>query len=149
MYQKILHFKIPHRSTIDITDAVSDVVQLSNVRVGLCHLFVRHTSASLIINENDDPDVRMDLERFMSQLVPDGHALYRHVTEGEDDMSGHIRTMLTHTELSIPIGHHKLLLGQWQGIYLWEHRRKGYTRSVVVTVTGEAGKKKTAAVHTE
>ena len=101
---------------------------------GLCHLFIRHTSASLVITENADPTVHLDLENFMSRLVVDGDPLYRHTAEGPDDMSAHIRSVLTKSELNIPVQAGQLMLGIWQGIYLWEHRSHAKKRSVVCTL---------------
>ena len=101
---------------------------------GLCHLFIRHTSASLVITENADPTVHSDLESFMSRLVVDGDPLYRHTAEGPDDMSAHIRSVLTKSELNIPVQAGRLMLGVWQGIYLWEHRSHAKQRSVVCTL---------------
>jgi len=122
----------------DITRAVAAVVGRSGVDIGLVTVFVRHTSASLIINENADPDVCRDLEAFLQRLVPEGDPLYRHVDEGPDDMPAHVKAALTATSLSIPMADGRMLLGTWQGIYLWEHRRRGTGRRVVVHVSGEA-----------
>jgi secondary thiamine-phosphate synthase enzyme len=106
------------------------------VQCGLAHVFVQHTSCSLTITENADPDVRRDLETVMARLAPDGDPAYRHDTEGPDDMAAHARSTLTDTGLMIPVGAGRLLLGTWQGVYLWEHRTAGHRRSVVVTVLG-------------
>ena len=103
---------------------------------GLCQVFVRHTSASLIICENADPEVRADLERFLAGLVRDGDPLFRHSLEGPDDMPAHVRTILTQTALSVPVHDGQLLLGTWQGIYLYEHRLHGHQRELVVTLVG-------------
>jgi secondary thiamine-phosphate synthase enzyme len=107
----------------------------SGVQVGLCTVFVRHTSASLIIQENADPDVLRDLETFFAQLVPE-NAHYRHDAEGSDDMPAHIRSALTRSAETIPIAQGRLTLGTWQGIYLWEHRQRGHSREVVVHIMG-------------
>ncbi|WP_260851631.1 secondary thiamine-phosphate synthase enzyme YjbQ [Denitromonas ohlonensis] len=112
------------------------VLRDSGVTTGLCHVFVQHTSCSLTITENADPDVRRDLETVMSRLAPDGDPAYRHDLEGPDDMAAHVRAVLTDTSLTVPVGDARLRLGTWQGIYLWEHRMQGATRSVVVTVMG-------------
>jgi secondary thiamine-phosphate synthase enzyme len=112
------------------------VVNNSGIKIGICHLFLRHTSASLIIQENADPDVLRDLENFLSKLVPEGN-YYIHDAEGADDMPAHIRTVLTNTSEEIPISQGRLLLGTWQGIYLWEHRRHRQTRELVVHITGD------------
>jgi secondary thiamine-phosphate synthase enzyme len=125
------------RSCYLLTDKVQQHVRQSRIRSGLCHLFLRHTSASLILCENADPDVRTDLERFMSRLVPDGDALFAHTLEGPDDMPAHIRNILTHADLTLPVTDGRCDLGTWQGIYLWEHRARGHRRRVTVTVYGE------------
>lgn len=124
------------RSTVDITEHVARAVERSGVRTGLATVFVHHTSASLFVNENADPDVRRDLEAFLSRLVPDGDPLYTHTAEGPDDMSAHVRTLLTSTSLGIPVHEGRLDLGTWQGIYLWEHRHRSHRRRVSVTVVG-------------
>ena len=121
----------------EITREIERVVQQSGLHTGMCHIFVRHTSASLLIQENADPEVRRDLERFFSRLSPDGDPLFQHTSEGEDDMPAHLRTVLTTVNLSIPIQHRRLALGTWQGIYLCEHRNHGGSRRIVVTVQGE------------
>ncbi|MGB6976453.1 MAG: secondary thiamine-phosphate synthase enzyme YjbQ [Gammaproteobacteria bacterium] len=133
-HQEILAIQTKDRSILDITAAVVRVVERASYPMGLCNLFIRHTSASLIVCENADVQVRRDLEAFMSRLVPDGDPLFRHTAEGKDDMPAHVRTILTQTSLVIPIQDYHLALGTWQGIYLWEHRRMAYCREVVVTV---------------
>jgi secondary thiamine-phosphate synthase enzyme len=134
IHQEILTISTQGRSTLDITSAVMNVVEHANYSTGLCNLFIQHTSASLIICENADVQVRRDLEAFMSRLVLDGDPLFRHTAEGEDDMPAHIRTILTQTSLMIPVEDYNLALGTWQGIYLWEHRCMAYRRKVMVTV---------------
>lgn len=124
------------RSMVDITRAVAEAVARAQVTVGLATVFVHHTSASLLINENADPDVRGDLERFMARLVPDGDRLFRHTAEGPDDMPAHVRSVLTATSLSIPVADGRLDLGTWQGVYLWEHRTAPHRRRISVTVVG-------------
>jgi secondary thiamine-phosphate synthase enzyme len=119
---------------VSFTDAVVDVVSRAGLTEGLCTLFVQHTSASLLIQEDADPTAREDLERWLNRLVPEGDALYRHTQEGPDDMPAHIKAALTATSLSIPIVDGRLALGTWQGIYLWEHRRRSSARTVVVHV---------------
>jgi secondary thiamine-phosphate synthase enzyme len=119
------------RGLHEITPQVRTEVARAGLREGLCTLFVRHTSASLLIQENADPSAKSDLERWLDRLVPDGDPFYRHDTEGPDDMPGHIKAALTATSLSIPILEHTLVLGTWQGIYLWEHRLRGSRREVV------------------
>lgn len=119
-----------------MTDAVAELVAKSGVKVGLCHLFIRHTSASLLLSENADPAVGRDLERFMQKVAPDGSPEFEHDAEGPDDMPAHIRTMLAGATMTVPVANGRLLLGTWQGLYLWEHRTRGHDREVVVTVTG-------------
>ncbi len=121
-----------HEFTADVERAVRD----SGVSEGLCTIFVQHTSASLTIQENADPAARVDLERFLNRLVPEGDPLYTHTLEGPDDMPSHVKAALTATSLSIPIVDGALALGTWQGIYLWEHRHRPGARSVVVHVGG-------------
>jgi secondary thiamine-phosphate synthase enzyme len=112
-------------------------VKETGIETGLLTLFVRHTSASLIIQENADPYVRGDLERFLARLVPDGDALFRHRDEGPDDMPAHVRAALTAVQLSIPLAGARLALGTWQGIYLWEHRLRPHEREVALHLVGE------------
>lgn len=135
-HQAILTFRTSGRGTRDITREVAKVVAASNVSCGLAQVFVQHTSCSLLITENADPDVRRDLETVMGRLAPDGDPAWHHRDEGPDDMSAHVRTVLTDTGLTVPVGGGRLLLGTWQGIYLWEHRTHGHDRTVVVTVIG-------------
>jgi secondary thiamine-phosphate synthase enzyme len=118
----------------EFTARVAEVVAAAGVREGLCTVFVRHTSASLLIQENADPSARHDLEQWLARLVPENDPLYTHTLEGADDMPAHIRAALTATSLSIPVLGGRLALGSWQGIYLWEHRHRGGARSVVVHV---------------
>jgi secondary thiamine-phosphate synthase enzyme len=136
-HQRILEFSTPGRGTRDITDAVMKVIDESRVQTGIAHVFVQHTSCSLTITENADPDVRRDLETLLARVAPDGDRAYRHDLEGPDDMSAHARSVLTDTGLTVPVGAGRLLLGTWQGIYLWEHRTGAQRRRVVVTVLGE------------
>jgi len=136
MQQKILAFPTDGRGTTEITDSIAAVLAGEELKIGLCHAFIRHTSASLIICENADPSVRKDLERFTARWIPDGDRLFEHDVEGPDDMPAHLRTIFTQTALTIPIHQGRLALGTWQGVYLWEHRRAGSRREVVVTVTG-------------
>jgi secondary thiamine-phosphate synthase enzyme len=135
-YQKILSFNSRGRGTFAVTDVVAEVVALSGIHTGLCHCFVQHTSASLILCENADPSVRGDLETILARLAPDADPAYRHTLEGPDDMSAHVRAILTHTDLSLPVSNGRLALGTWQGIYLYEHRTHSQRRSLVVTVIG-------------
>lgn len=119
---------------LEITDEVLKVVHSSDCSEGLCTIFIRHTSASLTIQENADPSARADLERWLNRLVPENDRLYTHTTEGPDDMPAHIKAILTNVSLSIPIVEGSLALGTWQGIYLWEHRKGSHTREVVVHI---------------
>lgn len=133
-HQSILAIDTPGRGTRDITERVAAVVRASQVQCGLAHVFVQHTSCSLLITENADPDVRRDLETVLGRLAPDGDPAWRHDAEGPDDMAAHVRTMLTGSGLSVPVGGGRLLLGTWQGIYLYEHRSAPHRRTVVVTI---------------
>jgi secondary thiamine-phosphate synthase enzyme len=135
--QQQLQFELKGRSTINITDDVAKIVSASGITTGTCHVFVQHTSASLMICENADPDVRRDLETYMQHIVPDGDPMFLHQDEGPDDMSAHIRTVLTNPDLVVPVSNGKCALGIWQGIYLWEHRTHLQQRRVIVTVQGE------------
>ncbi len=121
----------------DITDRVADVVAEADVGTGMVTLHLHHTSASLVIQENADPGVRRDLERFMARICPDGDPMFEHDYEGKDDMPAHVRTVLTSVNLSIPITNGRLALGTWQGVYLWEHRYAGHSRKLTAHVLGE------------
>ncbi len=136
-FQDTLNVGTRGRGTYDISAAVEDVVRRSGIGIGLCHVFLQHTSASLMLCENADPTVRRDLEAFMTRMVPDGDPIYHHTLEGPDDMPAHVRTVLTHSSLSIPLSGGRCGLGTWQGVYLWEHRRAPHQRRVTVTVNGE------------
>jgi secondary thiamine-phosphate synthase enzyme len=125
------------RGLTEITPAVREAVRAAGVGEGLCTLFVRHTSASLVIQENADRSVQRDLEAFLSRLVPDGDPLFTHVDEGDDDMSAHVKAALLRTSEQVPVAGGELLLGTWQGIYVWEHRTGSRRRQVVVHVAGE------------
>ncbi len=125
------------RGLYAFTGIVADWVAQNRFTSGLVTLHVRHTSASLLIQENADPDVRHDLENFFARLVPDGDPLFAHTVEGDDDMPAHVRAALTAVNLSIPVSHGRLALGTWQGIYLWEHRRSPHTRAVTAHFIGE------------
>ena len=135
-HQTHLSFTIRPRATLDITADVAAAVRASGIRAGLVNVFVQHTSCSLLITENADPDVRRDLETLFARLAPDGDPAYRHNLEGDDDMAAHARSVLSGASLTIPVGDGRLLLGTWQGIYLWEHRTASHARRVVVTVLG-------------
>jgi secondary thiamine-phosphate synthase enzyme len=140
MYQVIdtLPVRTRGRGFTEITRDVQARVQRAGIDTGLCTLHLQHTSASLLIQENADPDVRRDFESFFARLVPDGDPLFVHTMEGDDDMSAHIRTAITTVNLSIPIAGGRLALGTWQGIYVWEHRTSPHSRTVVVHLLGEA-----------
>ena len=125
------------RGTYNLTAAIDQAVRRSGVRVGLCHCFVAHTSASLILCENADPQVRRDLESFLARLVPDGDPLFDHTDEGPDDMPAHVRSILTKMDLTLPIRDARPALGTWQGIYLYEHRSHPHRRQVLLTLVGE------------
>lgn len=125
------------RGLTEVTDEIVRTLDASGIRDGLLTLFVRHTSASLLVQENADPEVRADLERFFARLVRDGDALFQHRQEGPDDMPAHVRSALTATQLAVPVMRGRLALGTWQGIYLWEHRVRGHHREVAVHVIGE------------
>ena len=126
--------RTPGQGLHEITDRVARVVQDSGVEEGLCTVFIRHTSASLTIQENADPSAKADLEAWLNRLVPENDRLYTHTFEGPDDMPSHIKAILTNVSLSIPVLGGRLTLGTWQGIYLWEHRRSPHTREIVVHV---------------
>ena len=130
-----LSLSTPGQGLHEFTAEVEEVVQQSRVEEGLCTLFIQHTSASLTIQENADPSARSDMERWMNRLVPEGNPLFTHTAEGPDDMPSHLKAILTNTSLSIPIWKGRLALGTWQGIYLWEHRRSGSVRQVLVHIT--------------
>lgn len=129
---KHLSINISGQGLLEITDRVEAVVREAGMREGLCTLFIQHTSASLLIQENADPAVKRDLEHWLNRLAPEDDPLYTHQNEGPDDMPGHIKSALTATQLSIPVTGGRLALGTWQGIYLWEHRHRGGARRIVV-----------------
>jgi secondary thiamine-phosphate synthase enzyme len=136
MFQTEIVLETGGRGSYEITQRVTDAVRESGVAQGLCHVFTTHTSASLMICENADPDVRRDLEAFMDDLAPDGDPRFVHTAEGPDDMPAHVRSVLTHTDLTIPVRNGSLALGTWQGVYFWEHRLRAHRRRVLVTVQG-------------
>lgn len=129
-----LVLRAPRRGLHSITEEVSALVRKSAIEEGLCTVFLRHTSASLLINENADPDVTLDLEDFLDRLVPRNDPSYRHTAEGPDDMPSHIKMALTQVSLSIPVVGGRLALGTWQGLYLWEHRDHPSSREILVTL---------------
>lgn len=134
--QEELEIATPGRGFTELTDAIASLVSVTGIETGQAHVYTRHTSCSLLITENADPQVRDDLERYFARLVPDGDTLFRHDEEGPDDMSAHVRTALTGVSLTVPIARGELALGTWQGIYLWEHRTRPHQRQVTVTLTG-------------
>lgn len=134
MKQTHLLIKTTGRGSYNISHTIQNIVQDSHITTGLCHLFVQHTSASLMLCENADPQVRNDLETFMAKLAPDGDPMFLHTDEGPDDMSAHVRTVLTASSLTIPVSDGRCALGTWQGIYLWEHRTSNFNRKVIVTI---------------
>ena len=125
------------RGFYELTDSVQELVTQSGFKTGLATIHLQHTSASLLIQENADPEVRRDLERFFSRLAPDGDALFKHTSEGDDDMPAHVRTALTCVNLGIPVSGARLALGTWQGIYLWEHRLQPHRRRISIHLIGE------------
>lgn len=131
---KHLTITTPGQGLQEFTDRLTALVQEVGVQEGLCTLFIQHSSASLLIQENADPAVRRDLEQWFARLVPEDEALYTHRNEGPDDMPGHIRSALTATHLAIPICEGRLALGTWQGVFLWEHKRGGRARHIVVHI---------------
>ena len=137
MPQKILSLQTRGQGLYEFTDQIAAFVRSADIESGLLTVFVRHTSCSLIIQENADPDVRRDLEAFFQRLVPDGDPIFIHTAEGNDDMPAHVRTALTTVNLSIPIRDDRLALGTWQGIYVWEHRCSSHSRKVAAHILGE------------
>jgi secondary thiamine-phosphate synthase enzyme len=135
--QEVLRIETRARAFEMITSEVARVVKQSGIQRGICQVFIRHTSASVMITENADSAVRRDLERFMQRVAPDGSAEFEHDAEGPDDMPAHIRTVLSGYSVSVPIVDGRLGLGTWQGIYVWEHRSSRHSREVIVTVVGE------------
>lgn len=135
--QQELRVATTGRGTYEISRQVQGVVRDSGVRSGLCHVFICHTSASLMLCENADPDVRRDLEAFMSKTVPDGDPIYSHTAEGPDDMPAHVRSVLTQSDLNLPVKDGRCALGTWQGVYVWEHRLAPHRRRVIVTLQGD------------
>ena len=134
MFQQSFYVATTGRSIIDITAEVNKAVQQAECHTALCNVFIHHTSASLFINENADPAVQGDLERFFSRLVQDGDPIFQHTEEGPDDMSAHVRSVLTATSINIPVSKNCCDLGTWQGVYLWEHRSGAHNRKITVTI---------------
>ncbi|MXN76110.1 YjbQ family protein [Burkholderia sp. 4701] len=139
MQQAIQHITIDARGRglVECTSQVRAFVDQQSIRTGLLTVFCRHTSASLLIQENADPSVQRDLERYFANLAPEDASRYEHDTEGPDDMPAHLRTALTQVQLSIPVEHGRMVLGTWQGIYLFEHRRAAHRRDIVLHLIGE------------
>ena len=135
--QHRLQVETPRRGLFEITTPVAAWLASTGLRTGLLTVFIRHTSASLLIQENADPGVRRDLERFLARLVPDGDPLFEHTAEGRDDMPAHVRSALMQTHLAIPFERGALVLGTWQGIYVYEHRLRGHRREVALHALGD------------
>ncbi|WP_130536337.1 secondary thiamine-phosphate synthase enzyme YjbQ [Thiomicrorhabdus indica] len=135
-FQKSLTIESPRRGTFNITEKINQIVKQSEIETGVAHVFIKHTSASLIITENADPTVREDIEYWMQKTIQDGDPNYQHDYEGDDDMSGHIRCMITQMNQTIPVSTGRLNLGIWQGLFLYEHRTGRYNREIVVTIQG-------------
>ena len=125
------------RGTYDLSRQIQDIVTQSGISTGLCNVFIRHTSASLMLCENADPAVLRDMETWMSRVVPDGDPDFVHTAEGPDDMPAHVRSVLTQSDLNLPVSDGRCALGTWQGVFLWEHRYRAHSRKVLVTVQGE------------
>ena len=134
VHSRAIEVRAARRGLHEITDKVEAVVAGSGVEEGLCNIFIQHTSASLVINENADPTARRDLEEFLNRLVPENMPWYRHTAEGPDDMPSHIKSILTNVSITVPVIDRSLGLGSWQGIYLWEHRDHASSRKVLVSV---------------
>lgn len=131
-----LRVQTPGRGLFEISDQINAEIYSAGIVDGLANVFIQHTSASLIITENADPTVLIDLETIISRISPDGDPEFKHDYEGDDDMAAHVRSVLTHTSLSIPIQHSQLALGTWQGVYLWEHRYRSHERKIILTLQG-------------
>lgn len=135
IHQQIFSYQTHGRNTYNLTHEIEAIIRESGIETGLCHIFIHHTSASLIITENADPDVRKDLETIMTRLAPDADPEYLHTLEGPDDMSAHVRNILTQTEITIPVTNGRSGLGTWQGVFLWEHRTGSFNRRITVTIS--------------
>lgn len=135
-HQEHVTVETPGRGLVDVTEAVRAAVRASGIRTGLCVVFCRHTSCSLLIQENADPSARRDLEAWLERLAPDGDPRYTHTAEGPDDMPSHLRAAVTRTSEAIPVSEGRLVLGTWQGVYLCEHRLRGHRRTLVLHVSG-------------
>lgn len=137
IHQTQFTYNTQGRGTYEITDRIEQAIRNSKIKTGICQVFIHHTSASLIITENADPSVRHDLEIILKRLAPDADPAYRHDYEGDDDMSAHIRCVLTNDSLSIPVMNRRSGLGTWQGIFIYEHRTGHFNRKITVTILGE------------
>lgn len=137
LHQQKLRFSTTGRGTYNVTKQIAEVIEKSGIKNGICHVFIQHTSASLILCENADVTVREDLNAYMARLVKDGDSIFKHKDEGPDDMAAHIRTILTQSSLSIPVLKGKSDLGLWQGVFLWEHRTSPHKRNIAVTIMGK------------
>lgn len=135
-YQQIIDIRTRGRGTVEITSEVAKIAREAGIATGIAHVFVQHTSCSLMITENADPAVLQDLETLAKRWAPDGDSDYRHDTEGDDDMAAHARSVLSGCSVTVPVAEGRLLLGTWQGIYLWEHRTDSHVRRIVVSVVG-------------
>ena len=135
--QRELTIQTRGRGSYDISGELQALVREAGMNAGLCNVFICHTSASLMLCENADPDVRTDLEAFMSKTVPDGDPIYSHTAEGPDDMPAHVRSVLTQSDLNLPVKDGRCALGTWQGVYVWEHRLAPHRRRVIVTLQGD------------
>ena len=138
-YQRNVQVATGKRGTYEITREIQAAVVASEIATGLCHVFIQHTSASLIICENADPTVRKDLDEYFLKAVPDGDAMFEHIAEGSDDMPAHIRSVLTQTDLVLPVANRRLALGVWQGVFVYEHRFQASSRRIIITVNGDSG----------
>ena len=138
-HQQQLTVDTAGRGTTELTNQVATIVRASRIQTGICQVFIRHTSASLMVTENAAPEVRTDLETLLARFAPDGDPAYHHDDEGTDDMAAHARSLLTGSHISVPVGESRLLLGTWQGIYLFEHRHRPHRRELIVTLIGSAG----------
>ena len=134
--QSFITIETPGRAIVEITRQVDDAIREFGVEQGLCHLFIHHTSASLMITENADGNVLRDLENYISNLVADGDPAFLHDQEGPDDMAAHIRSVLTQSEITVPVKAGRLALGTWQGLFLWEHRYRPHRRNITISLTG-------------
>ncbi len=137
IYQQAFDYHTAGRGTYELSPEVDNHIHNSGIKTGICSLFIHHTSASLLVTENADPTVRVDLEMILRRLAPDGDPAYHHDYEGPDDMSAHVRCMLTNDSLTLPVTHGRSALGTWQGIYLYEHRTSSFRRRLTLTIMGE------------